>query len=103
MTALAIVDRQDRTDTLSLKACKVPGLPVRSRASRQKVRKEPERVAHGLAALVGRYSEAMGVAVIVHDKKLGLSVVALHDLRNRVTELQKTLSEYLNVARRPIE
>jgi hypothetical protein len=35
-----------------------------------------------LAALVGRYSEAMGVAVIVSDKELGLSVVAIHNLRN---------------------
>ena len=35
-----------------------------------------------LAALVGRYSEAMGVAVIVSDKELGLSVVAIHYLRN---------------------
>ena len=35
-----------------------------------------------LAVLVGRYSEAMGVAVIVSDKELGLSVVAIHYLRN---------------------
>ena len=41
----------------------------------------------------------MGVAVIVRDKELGLSVVAIHDLRNGVTEFQKTFSERLNVAR----
>lgn len=35
-----------------------------------------------LAALAGRHSEAMGVAVVVRDKELGLSVVAIHDLRN---------------------
>jgi len=35
-----------------------------------------------LAALVGRYSEAMGVAVIISDKELGLSVVAIRYLRN---------------------
>jgi hypothetical protein len=40
----------------------------------------------------------MGVAVILNDKELGLSVVAIHYLRNRVTELQGTLSERLNVA-----
>src|SRR4051794_13090578 len=45
----------------------------------------------------------MGVAVVVRDKELGLSVVALHDLRNRIAELQETLSERLNVARRPVE
>jgi hypothetical protein len=45
----------------------------------------------------------MGVAVIVSDKELGLSVVAIHDLRNRVTESQETLSERPNVARRPVE
>ena len=38
-------------------------------------------VDEALAALVGRYSEAMGVAVIVSDKELGLSVVAIHYLR----------------------
>src|SRR5262249_15483188 len=35
---------------------------------------------HWLAALVSRYSEAMAVAVIVRDKELVLSVVAIHDL-----------------------
>src|SRR6516162_3270544 len=58
---------------------------------------------HRLAALIGRYSEAMGVAVIVRDKELGLSVVAIHQPRNGVTELQKTLSLRLNVVRRPVE
>jgi hypothetical protein len=33
-----------------------------------------------LAALVGLHSEGMGVAVIVRDRELGLSVVAIHDL-----------------------
>ena len=33
-----------------------------------------------LTAPVGRYSEAMGVAVIVRDKELRLSVVAIHCL-----------------------
>jgi hypothetical protein len=45
----------------------------------------------------------MGVAVIVSDKELGLSVVAILYLRNGVTELHKTLSERLDVARRPVE
>src|SRR5262249_31804953 len=58
---------------------------------------------HGLAALVGCYAEAMGVAVIVRNKELGLSVVAIHYLGYGVTQLQKTLSERLNVARRPVE
>src|SRR5215471_11946396 len=58
---------------------------------------------HGLAALVGCYTETMGVAVIVRDKELGLSVVAIHYLGYGVTQLQKTLPERLNVARRPVE
>src|SRR6516164_9690877 len=45
----------------------------------------------------------MGVAVIVRDEELGLSVVAIHYLRNGVTKLQKTLSERLDVPRRPVE
>ena len=49
---------------------------------------DPTEPRHGrmladrLAALVGRYSEAMGVAVIISDKELGLSVVAIYYLRN---------------------
>ena len=35
-----------------------------------------------LAALVGRHSKAMGMAVIVRDEELALSVVAIYDLGN---------------------
>ena len=46
-------------------------------------------VASTLAACPGRYSEAMGVAVIVSDEEFGLSVVAIDYLRNGVTESQR--------------
>src|SRR5438094_2831348 len=55
----------------------------------------PRSAAHRLAALVGRYSETRGVAVIVRDKELSLSVVAIHYLRNGVPQLRKTLSQPL--------
>src|SRR5207237_10193842 len=57
----------------------------------------------GLAVLSGSHSEAMGVAVIIRDKELGLSVIAIHYFRNCVTLLRKALSERLNVVRRPVE
>src|SRR6185436_648088 len=57
----------------------------------------------GGVSTLGRYSEAMRVAVIVGDKELGLSVIAIHDLGNRVAVLQQALPHRLDVARRPVE
>src|SRR4029077_2673824 len=45
----------------------------------------------------------MGVAVIIRNKELGLSVVAIHNLRNRVPVFQEALSQRLEVGRRPVE
>ena len=45
----------------------------------------------------------MGIAVLIRNKEFGLSVAAIHYLRNRVTELKEPLSERMNVARRPVE
>jgi hypothetical protein len=57
-----------------------------------------------LASIVtGSYSKAVRITVVISDKELGLSIVSILDVRNRVTELQKTLSERLNVARCPVE
>ena len=63
----------------------------------------PHFGAHRLAVLIGRYPEAMGVAVIVRDEELALSVVTIHDLRYGVTELQESRSERSQVGRRPVE
>ena len=52
---------------------------------------------------MGCYSEAMGVAVIVRDKKLGLSIVAILNLRDDETMLQQAVSPLLEVGRRPVE
>ena len=52
---------------------------------------------------LGRDSEAMKVAIIVGDEELGPSIVAIHDLGNGVTELQKCSLTRRNVRRCPVE
>lgn len=56
-----------------------------------------------LRLLIGRYAEAMRVAVIVSYEELALPVVTLLNLRDTVAKLQEAFSERAKVAWCPIQ
>src|ERR1700722_3661586 len=45
----------------------------------------------------------MGVAIVIGDKELGLSIVSVDNLRHLESELLQTLPGLVDVGRRPIE